>query len=139
MTLLPDRLLVIDANLDKRLAQQLEQRGRKAISAEWLGLVDALDPYLLQALARRNEDLVVVTGDDNMPGTHGRLIAQLRLTVATVDGRVHPPWGKAEWKREIVHRWAHVIHRQEPETIERYGLARHAPWTSRRRPRRRKR
>ncbi len=135
MSLPPDRLLVIDASLDTRLAQQLEQRGRAARSAEWLGLADELDQPLLRALASKPEDLVLVTGDDDMPGEHGDLIAKLGITIATVDGRVDRSWGRAEWKRETIHRWAHVIHLQQEGTLERYSPSAHRPWTSRRRPR----
>jgi hypothetical protein len=104
--------LVIDASLDKRLAFQLDQRGRNARSAEWLGLTHAKDPPLLRALRDQHPECVLVTGDDDMPGEHGELIERLGLTIATIDGYVATGWGPAEWKREIVHRWAHVMETQ---------------------------
>lgn len=130
----PDRLLVIDESLDKRLASQLEQRGRKAMSAERLGLAGFSDEPLLRALAALPEGpaLVLVTGDDAMPGEHGGLIARLGITVATVDGRRGAGWGREEWKKEIVHRWAHVMQQQADTTARRYGLMRHSLWRSRR-------
>jgi len=131
----PDRLIAIDEGLDSRLASQLEQRGRKAKSAVWLGFGGMKDERLLRALAglEFEVDPVLVTGDDRMPLEHGALIADLRITVATLDGRRPSDWGQEEWKKEIVHRWAHAMHEQRPNTIERYGLHRHGPWSRRRR------
>lgn len=132
MTAAPGRLLVIDESLDKRLAHQLEQRGRRAQSVEWLGLLANLDAALLRALHEREDDWMLVTGDDDMPREHGPLITSLGTTVATVDGRRSLEWGREEWKKEIVHRWAHVMQKQQPGTIRRYGINRHAVWTPRR-------
>jgi predicted nuclease of predicted toxin-antitoxin system len=128
------RLLVIDESLDKRLADQLEQRGRSARSADWLGLVGLKDEPLLRALAALPEaaDLILVTGDDDMPGEHGSLVKALRITVATIDGRRAVEWPREEWKKEIVHRWAHAMQLQRPATSERYSLTRHGRWTRRR-------
>ncbi len=126
----PSRLLVIDA-MDGRLASQLEQRGRNALSVDRLGLAGANDPSLLRWLAKHHPDCVLVTGDDDMPGEHGPLITRLRLAIATIDGRVDVGWGPAEWKREIVHRWAHAMETQKRGTTRRYGPASHVPWTRR--------
>ena len=99
----PDRLLIIDEGLDGRLASQLEQRGRRAMSNERLGLAGLKDEPLLRAIAALSEvDPVLVTNDDGMPGEHEGLIAKLGLTIATVDGRRKPGWAAEEWKKEIV-------------------------------------
>lgn len=135
MTLPPDRLLVIDESLDKRLAHQLEQRGRRAMSAEWLGLLNMLDPDVLRAVHALDDDCVLVTGDDGMPGEHADLIAKLGTTIATVDGRRYEGWGREQWKKEIVHRWAHTMQDQELGRVMRYGLKRPRVWTPRRGPR----
>jgi hypothetical protein len=132
VTLPPDRLLVIDESLDKRRAHQLEQRGRRAMSAERLGLLRMLDPEVLRALRALDDTWVLVTADDDMPGEHGPLIASLGSTIATVDGRRYAGWGREQWKKEIVHRWAHTIQEQGDGTIVRYGLTRPRPWTRRR-------
>jgi hypothetical protein len=126
------RLLVIDESLDRRLAHQLEQRGRKAASAERLELLGLLDPEVLRTLSKRDDDWMLVTGDDDMPGEHGPLIAGLGVTIATVDGRRLHDWGREEWKKEIVHRWAHSMQAQPPGTVRRYGLVRHGVWRRRR-------
>lgn len=128
------RLLIIDEGLDARLASQLEQRGRLARSAAFLGLTGLKDEPLLQAVARLEEpDPVLVTNDDDMPGEHERLIAKLGLTIATVDGRRKPDWPTEAWKKETVHRWAHVMQGQQAGTQRRYSPSVHTTWTARRR------
>jgi hypothetical protein len=88
---------------------------------------------LLRALAKLPEvEPVLVTGDDDMPGEHQGLVAQLEVTIATVDGRLGPGWGRQEWKKEIVHRWAHSMQLQTPGTIRRYSVAKHHAWRRRR-------
>jgi hypothetical protein len=132
----PVRLLVIDDSLDKRLAHQLEQRGRQAKSTEWLGLLELKDEPLLRAISGLDDpDPVLVTGDDGMPGEHGGLIASLGLTIATIDGQRAEGWGREEWKKEIVHRWAHSMNIQQRGTCRRYSLTRHDVWRRRRRAR----
>jgi hypothetical protein len=128
------RLLVIDESLDKRLADQLEQRGRSARSADWLGLIGLKDEPLLRTLAALPDaaDLILVTGDDDLPGEHSPLVSALGITVATIDGRRAAEWPREEWKKEIVHRWAHAMQLQRPATSERYSLLRHGAWTRRR-------
>jgi hypothetical protein len=81
----------------KRLADQLEQRGRSARSADWLGLIRLRGEPLLRALAALPDaaDLILVTGGDDLPGEHGPRVNALRITVATIDGR-----RAAEWPRE---------------------------------------
>lgn len=134
---LPDRLVVVDENLDSRLGSQLEQRGRRAMSLDRLGLAGTKDEPLLRAIAELDEaDPILLTGDDDMPQEHGALIRALGLTIATVDGQVGAGWGREEWKKETVHRWAHVINAQDPRRIERYSPHHHAEWRPRIRRRR---
>ena len=59
-----------------------------------------------------------------MPGEHRATIAALSCTIATIDGRRYAEWGREQWKKEIVHRWAHTIQAQTEGTIVRYGLTR---------------
>jgi hypothetical protein len=104
------------------------------MSADRLGLRGLNDELLLQAIARLDEDdPILVTNDDDMPGEHGRLLDKLGLTVATIDGRRKPGWPPEEWKKETVHRWAHPIQVQPPGTCRRYSVAAHDLWRRRRR------
>ena len=85
---------------------------------------------------------MLITADDKMPLTHGRLIATLGATVATVE-----PWSRhpdavrspvpeeigdqEAYEREVVHRWAHSIQTQDSKTIRRYYVTTHRVWTPR--------
>ncbi len=127
---------MVDASLDHRLAVELESRGRNAVSAKRLGLDRLQDDVLLPRLVdlHRGLDWMLITSDDNMPAEHGGLITSLGgITVATIDGQ----WKghgleQEQWKCEVVHRWVHVMHDQDPLTIRRYSQASHRLWTPRR-------
>jgi len=131
------RELVVDANLDKRLAGELRSRGRAAVSVYPHGLSHLKDPELLERLSElyRPEAWVLVTGDDRMPGDHRELIERVGTTVATIDPLHDTEHQIDEWRRDVVHRWAHVMQSQTQGAVRRYSLRWHRPWTLRRRPR----
>ncbi|HET6551858.1 MAG TPA: hypothetical protein VFG79_25540 [Solirubrobacter sp.] len=134
----PDRTLVVDENLPKRLATELTYRGRNSVSVGSLGLKGSLDPDLLRNLqAQLGDDWILITADDALPEDHADALAEVGGTVATVHPDREPGWGVDAWRREIVHRWAHAIHEQARGTVRRYSLRRHAIWRRRlhRRPR----
>ena len=68
---------------------------------------------------------VLVSGDDAMPDDHPEVLAELNVTLATVDPRRPKGIEEAAWRRDIVHRWAHAMQIQEPGTIRRYSAGRH--------------
>lgn len=129
--------LVIDADLNKRIATELKRRGRKAVALSELHLRHAKDPEVLRSLAAHfgDEPWVLVTGDDNMPAVHAGVILKVGATLATVDRRRPPGYGRDEdaWGREVVHRWAHLIERQPSGSIRRYSAGGGRRWTRRRR------
>jgi len=129
--------LVIDADLNKRIATELKRRGRTAIALSELRLRHAKDPDLLRALAEHFGDSpwVLVTGDYNMPVVHADVIVEVRATLATIDPRRPPEYLDDEdaWGREVAHRWAHVMARQPPGSIRRYSGNGGRKWTRRRR------
>jgi hypothetical protein len=129
--------LVIDADLNKRIATELKRRGRDAVGVSELQMRHALDPDLLRALAQlfHDEHWVLVTGDDNMPAVHADVIAEVKATIATIDPRRPSPYADNEdgWGREIVHRWAHLMERQPSGMIRRYSEGGSRRWTRRRR------
>ena len=140
-----ERPLFIDEDMPKRLARELYARGRQAITIYNTELKGLEDPELLpQLVPRFGPEVVLITADDNMPDQHGKIIREAGLTVATIDGRYerhgYSDQEQDAWKREVVHRWVHVIQAQPTGTIRRYSLARHGEWRSRlKRGRRRKR
>ena len=69
----PDRTLVVDENLPKRLATELNYRGRIAASVSSLGLRGSLDPELLHKLqAQLGDGWILLTADDALPKTTPR-------------------------------------------------------------------
>lgn len=132
-----DRLLVIDADMPKRLALVLGHRSRRAVTASKLNLAQGIkDGQLLRSLAALfggKENWVLVTGDDNMPAEHGPAIKETEATIAVI----HPerPAGISQhaWRIDLVHRWAHQMQRQEPQSVRRYTEGGSKVWTPRRR------
>jgi len=127
---------VLDADIDKRVAAELKKRGRNAISVYTAGLSKEKDPDLLPKLAAMfpEDDWVLFTADDRMPFEHANAVAASGHAIATVDPRRTEGYARTlEWRREIVHRWAHKIAEQEPRTWRRYG-SRVTQWKARKRP-----
>jgi len=133
----PSRTLVIDENLSHRLGTELRNRGRDAASVKSLGLRGSSDPDLLDKLDGQLDGWVLVTADDALPDSHAEAVARVNATIATISPDRELGWQLEAWRREVVHRWAHVIHDQAPGTVRRYALRRHAAWRVRRRRARR--
>jgi len=130
------RLVVIDADLPRRLAHRLNERKRDAVSAYDLGLDDLQDPDLLRELAKRYNGLrtwVLVTGDDSMPAEHGSVIIETQATIATLHPKYPPQMTEHHWRVDLVQRWVHAMQLQAPETVRRYALNGSLPWRPRRR------
>lgn len=85
------------------------------------------------------EPWVLVTADDKMPKAHAELIEELKATIATIDPALTDEYGSTEhWRRDVIHRWVHVIQYQDEGTIVRYSMRGRRPWKWRpksRRPR----
>lgn len=131
-----ERLLVIDADLPKRLAPTLGSRNRNAISAAALGLADNIkDPELLRGLAENYNGVrewVLVTGDDGMPAEHGEVIGETCATIATI----HPDHPEDMTQHACESTWfigGLTPEEQTPQTVRRYSLSGSHIWTPRRR------
>jgi hypothetical protein len=107
-----ERLLHLDENLPRRLAAELEARGRRARAQRALPDAPTTDTGLIRSL---DPDMVLVTADEGMPREHRALLRALRVTVAVVHAD-----GEAA-KRETVHRWAHVMATQPAGSVRRYS------------------
>jgi hypothetical protein len=131
-----DRLVVVDADLPRRLASGFRERKREAVSAAELGIDGFKDPELLRDLAARyngKREWVLLTGDDAMPAEHGSVIIEARATVATI----HPEYPEEilehHWRVDVAQRWIHAMQQQQLETVRRYSIDGSQPWKPRRR------
>ena len=130
----PERTLVLDASLNRRIATELKGRGRQATSAAELGMARASDPELLRGVVRRMGDQpwVLVTADDFLPAEQAGLVAELGITVATVQAQGRGRGVDEErFARETCHRWAHSMAAQAPAALRRYSPEANRPWTPR--------
>ena len=123
-------LLFIDENINPRIATELRERGRPATSVrteKWRGEKDG---SLIEKISARygSDNIVLVTSDNNMPSDHPKDVA--RVTVAVVDPIRPHGYTLMQWRRDVVHRWAHVMQQQDPRTVKRYGLSQR-DWTPR--------
>jgi len=126
------RLLYLDEDVPKRLAAELCARGRNAISIYAEHLMGTLDPDLIRMLSKRfGAGVVLITANESMPIEHEDVLRGSGLTLAVIDG-AHADVHQDEWKREIVHRWVHLMEDQEAGRWRRYSPKRHGPWRRRR-------
>ncbi|MBA2381724.1 MAG: hypothetical protein H0V73_06405 [Chloroflexi bacterium] len=127
------RLLYLDEDMPKRLATELRFRGRNATSIHSDGRAGTLDPDLVTSLVQRfGSEVVLVTANESMPVEHADVLRETAITVAVIDG-AHSDVHQDAWKRETVHRWAHVMEEQEPGTVRRYSPKTQGIWRRRRR------
>jgi hypothetical protein len=119
---------VLDEDINKRVATELGRRGRAAASVYALGLKGSSDPSLIEQLEVLRPGCVLVTGNDRMPEEHPSAVARGRIAIATIDPRRPPGMPQEFWRRDVVHRWADQMQRQEGGTVRRYSFRRSAPW-----------
>lgn len=129
-----ERLLVLDASLNRRIAAELKGRGRAAAAAAELGMARASDPELLRGVSRRlgDQPWVLLTADDFLPAEQAELVAELQVTIATVQAQGRGRGVDEErFARETCHRWAHSMARQADGALRRYSPQANRPWTAR--------
>jgi hypothetical protein len=127
-----ERLLFLDEDLDKRIARELRLRGRQSETIYKTDLQGFGDCELLVELNRRyGAGAVLVTGNDWMPIENGDGFRVEQVALATIDTEHPDGYHLDEWRREIIHRWAHHMQTQEPGTVVRYSAARHGVWKMR--------
>ena len=104
---MPPLRLVVDADVDNRVATELKARGRDATALSELELHRLKDEPLLRALVDTLGDpstWILVSGDDSMPDDHAVVLSALRVTLATVDPRRPDLVNEASWRRDVIHR-----------------------------------
>ena len=126
--------LVIDESLNSRIATDLKLRGRDAVSVGELNLRGLQDPELLLRAFKLLPNCVFVTADNAMPAEHPEEIVLAMATLAIVSGRRPAAYEfrQEPWERETIHRWAHRMQEQKPQSVMRFGVSGPRPWTQRR-------
>lgn len=139
------RLLLIDESLNKHLATEPTARGLPAKDIGALNVKGQIDQVVLGRLAKLSYPWVLVTWDDAMPEEHESLVRQIQATIATIDGqweRVCHEKGlqrrQEQYKKDTVHRWAHVMVEQPAGSVRRYSPVSHREWLPRTRSRKKK-
>lgn len=126
------RVLVLDADINKRAATELRKRGRNVASVYTLKIEGKLDPELLLELADRyGDDWVLATADDRMPYRHAVEVAASTGAIATVDPRKPADVHIDAWRRDIVHKWADRMQKQAGGSVYRYSMDSARTWRPR--------
>lgn len=126
------RVLVLDADINKRAAAELRKRSRNATSVYTLKIAGMLDPDLLLELADRyGDDWVLATADDRMPYRHAIEVAASTGAIATVDPRKPADVHIDSWRRDIVHKWADRMQKQDGGSVYRYSMDSARTWKPR--------
>lgn len=75
------------------------------------------DPVWLYLLSRESHACVLVTYDNKMPVVHADAVRKRGSTLAVIDSKAdREGLTVEEYKREVVHRWAHRMAMQQPGT-----------------------
>jgi hypothetical protein len=79
------------------------------------------DPVWLYILARWSEPCTLISYDNKMPVVHRDSLLKQASTVAIIDSKGdRGGLGVEEYKREVMHRWAHRMAVQSPGTVVKY-------------------
>jgi hypothetical protein len=109
-----------------KLSKELRRRGlRDATSNSGLGLLQKKDGALIKALSEEHEPCVLVAWDNKMHLSHAAELLHFGLTLAVIDKKANRGGlTDEEYYREVVHRWAHRIVRQEAGSTFKYSRVR---------------
>jgi hypothetical protein len=127
------RRVVLDADINWKLAHELRRRGREDATALRIeGLDDLKDGAVLKALARDYEPCVLVTWDNKMPRAHEAELKHFGSTLAVVNRAGLDAWfgSEEQYVRNAIHRWLHRIEVQDEGSTALYStdtIARRSP------------
>jgi hypothetical protein len=117
--------LVLDEDVNWKIAPELTARGYDVTSSEQLGLARrrVKDPVWLYILTRQGTPCVLVTFDNRMPVRHRADLLKRNSTLAVVDSKAaRGGLTREQYTREVVHRWAHRMATQSPGARYKYRL-----------------
>jgi hypothetical protein len=126
LRLLPERRrVVLDEDINWKLAAELRRRGRMDATAIYIEKIDGKkDGALLKALATGYEPCILVTWDNKLSKVHSAEIEHHGNTIAVVDRAAYEArWtgDKESYVRDVVHRWLHKMEVQPRGTARRYS------------------
>lgn len=79
------------------------------------------DPLWLYILSRDSEPFTLLTYDNKMPVVHRDSLIKRASTVAVIDSQADRGGLRVEeYKREVMHRWAHRMALQKAGTVVKY-------------------
>lgn len=117
--------LVLDEDINWKIALELAARGYAVTSSEQMGLAGrrVKDPVWLYILSRQPEPCILISFDNKMPTRHRDDLKRRKSTVAYIDSKA-PRGGlsREQYTREAIHRWAHRIAQQPAGTLYKYRL-----------------
>ncbi len=117
---MPRKRIVLDADINWKLAHELRRRGRPDATALRIEALDELkDGAALKALASDFDPCVFVTWDNKMPKVHGAELRHHDSTLAVVNRTGFRSWTGTEdsYVRDVVHRWLHRIEMQDDPVV----------------------
>lgn len=125
----PPRRLVLDEDMNWKLAGELRRRGfRDATSNKELDLLGKKDGQVIKALAETHEPCVLVAWDNKLMRGHASELEHFGLTLAVVDKyAARGGLTDEEFYRDVIHRWAHRMVLQSGGSSVRYSRARGTP------------
>lgn len=123
--------IVVDESLSTRIATELGNRGREAITVAALELRGRDDGEILRRLAERSDRWVLLTADDRLPLVWKDVIDETNATVATINPVYPVSYTENEWHHHVTHRWAHAICQQTRGSMRWYFLTTHRVWLPR--------
>lgn len=126
------RLIVLDEDINWKLARELRRRGLNATSVFELGLAgrSIKDGMLIKALHERREPLVLVAWDNKMPRSHAGQLRHFGTTLAVIDKYSRRGLDEESYYRDVIHRHAHRIAKQPAASIYKYTRTRRAALTA---------
>ena len=125
----PQRVIVIDEDLDPEFANQLMLRGRHSGSVLSLNLIGRKDAELIAELTELYDDWVLVSANRNMPKECPETIAQYKPTLAFVSSEALQGRRQQERRCDVVHKWAHIFQTQARGSLKVYTTAGGVAWT----------
>jgi len=129
VTVRPQRVIVIDEDLDPDFARQLMLRGRTATCVRDEKLRGQSDKRVLEALVAKYSNFILVTANRDMPREWPDEMKRLKPTIAVITSGQEQGMRQQQFRCDLIHRWAHSFKAQTAGSLRVYNARGGAPWT----------